>query len=158
MNRLPIAVATVILLFAVLFLALERPGWLPDALAAPESERVLVFLVGDRADVERVRQAVDATRVVYASDDALALVEGRIVATDAAAASAPVNQAGWRDRRLEIFHVERADPFARRPDDEKVAEVDPERLARLRALVQKPTLTYGEQIFVLQAMRDGIEF
>jgi hypothetical protein len=157
MKRLLIVPAAVILLFAVLFLALERPGWLPDAVAAPESERVLVFLVGDRADVEQVRRAVDAGRIVYASEDALALVEGRIVATDAAAASRPVNQAGWGDRRLEIFHVERADPFARGEDAAR-ADVDPERLARLRELVAKPTLTYGEQIFVLQAMHDGIEF
>jgi hypothetical protein len=117
-----------------------------------------VFVVGDRAGIERVRRAVDPARIVHESHDALALDPGRILATEVAAVSRPLQDAGWADRRIEIFRVERADPFERPDEGPAGAEVDPERLARLRELVKKPTLSYGEQIFVLQAMNDGIEF
>ena len=49
-------------------------------------------------------------------------------------------------------------------EDEDAAEMagppqlsDPARHARLMSLVDKPTLTRSEQIFVLKAMNDGIE-
>lgn len=151
-------VGAVLLGFALLFVALERPSWLPRALSAPAEAPVLVFLVGDRAGIERVRRAVDPTRIVHESDDALALDPGRILATDVSAVSRPLGEAGWTDRRIEIFHVERADPFERPEEGPAGVETDPERLARLRELVKKPTLSYGEQLFVLQAMNEGIEF
>ena len=37
-------------------------------------------------------------------------------------------------------------------------EDDAERRARLAELVKKDTLSYGEQLFVLAAMNDGLEF
>ncbi len=137
------------------FLALENPGWLPGG---GESDRVLVFLVGSRAGVERVRAAVDPARVVASTADAIALREGRIVAVNAEAVAAPYTEAGWIERDIEIFHVEKNDGLKRNKSSEGAPDVDPERLARLRSLVSKPMLTAGEQLFVLQAMNDGIEF
>jgi len=139
-----------------IFLALERPAWLP---LLGEKERVLVFVVGNQQGVDRVRSAVRRERVVASTPHAIALAEGRIVAVDADSASEPIMQAGWMDRDIELFHVEKADPLTRaRASKQTGGDVDPERLDKLRALVHKPTLTAGEQLFVLQAMNDGIEF
>ena len=147
----------VLILTGGLYLGLERPAWLP--ILGAEKQRVLVFLVGDPKGVERVRAAVHRDRIVAATPYAIALAEGRIVAVDADSASAPIMQAGWLDREIELFHVEKADPLARgRRATSAGEEVDPERMAKLRSLIHKPTLTAGEQLFVLQAMSDGLEF
>jgi len=158
MKTLIVTILCVVLASAAFFVALERPAWLPDAWAAAAEGRVLIFVVGDERGVQSVREAVDPARILYASDDAVVLAEGRVVATSTSAVSQPLNELGWRDRELEFFHVERADPFGRSAGGGDAESVDPERMAKLRTLVNKPTLTYGEQIFVLQAMNDGIEF
>lgn len=159
MKLLLLSMAFVMVLSAGLIAWLEQPAWLPDEISAEPQQKVLVFLVGDPRGIENVRRAIDPGRLLYASADAIVLVEGRIVATDVTAVSGPINDVGWRDRPLEIFHVERADPFGRtKAVGADGAEVDPERLARLRDLVKKPTLSYGEQLFVLQAMNDGVAF
>lgn len=138
------------------FLALERPAWLP---VWGKTERVLVFVVGSRDRVELVRKAVDPRRIVGESADAVALVEGRIVAANADAVGAIYQRIGWMDRRIEMFDVRRAEHLKRtRGQGGSGGDADEERLAKLRALVEKPTLTAGEQMFVLQAMADGIEF
>ena len=73
----------------VLHLALERPAWVP--VLGDSGPRVLVFLVGDRGGVDRVRRAVAPERIAVSTPDAVALIEGRIVAVDAAAVSrAPI--------------------------------------------------------------------
>jgi len=137
------------------YLALERPTWVPYY---GKTDRVLVFLVGDRGGVERVRKAVDSSRIVASSPDAIALVEGRIIAVSAQAAEGPYKSAGWMERDLEFFHVEKADHLKAARQQGEGGEVDPERMEKLRQLVSKPTLSAGEQVFVLQAMNDGIEF
>lgn len=157
MKWLLLGMAMVVILSAGVLVVLESPAWLPDGLSRRQDDRVLVFLVGGSEGVDRVRRAVDPARVVYADEQSVALVEGRIVAVNVAAVSLPMNAVGWRDRSIEIFHVERAER-KRSPGREGTTDVDPERMAKLRALVRKPTLTYGEQVFVLQAMNDGIEF
>jgi hypothetical protein len=155
-TLLPILGAFVVLVGAV-FLGFEGRALLP--FADVSQDRVLVFLVGNREGVDRVRTAVDPARVVAATEDAIALREGRIVAVNVAAVSDPYTAAGWLEREIEIFHVERAAP--KRPGRSgggEGTEVDPERMAKPAALVQKPTLSAGEQMFVLQTMNDGIEF
>jgi len=138
------------------FLVLERPAWLP---VYGETGRVLVFVVGDRERVDLVRRAVDPGRIVGDSPDAIALAEGRIVAANADAVGAIYQQAGWMERKIELFDVQRADHLARaRKQAGGGGEADEERLQKLRALVDKPTLSAGEQMFVLQAMNDGLEF
>jgi len=157
MKWLLLGMAMVVVLSAGVLVVLESPAWLPDGLSRGNGDRVLVFLVGDPDGVDRVRRAVDPARVVYADEQSIALVEGRIVAANVAAVSLPMNAVGWRDRSIEIFHVERAEREKSRRGA-GAPDVDPERMAKLRALVKKPTLSYGEQVFVLQAMNDGIEF
>ena len=44
-----------------------------------------------------------------------------------------------------------------RGDGAESALTPDERRARLHSLVKKPTLTRGEQMFVLKAMNDGLE-
>jgi hypothetical protein len=120
---------------------------------------VLVFLVGSRAGVDRVRKAVDPARIVADGPDALALVEGRIVAVDSAAVSVPFTAAGWIDREIELLRVEPREPGYRQSQVASAGgEVDPARMARLRDLIHQPTLSAGEQLFVLQAMNDGVAF
>jgi hypothetical protein len=120
---------------------------------------VLVFLVGGPEGVEGVRRSVDPSRIVFSSQGAVALQEGRIVAAGQDAVGEPLMAAGWIDREIEIFTVARRDILpTKHGGDGANKDVDPERLARLNELVKKPTLSYGEQLFVLQAMNDGIVF
>lgn len=149
-----------------LLLTLEGPKFIP-AMASlvpgqvDDSDKVLVFLVGDPRGVDRVRSSVDPGRIVWSTPEAVALKEGRIVAAGQHAVGEPIKEAGWMDREIEIFTVAKRDilpPRGGGMQDGNGEEVDPERLARLRELVKKPTLSYGEQLFVLQAMNDGVQF
>ena len=149
-----------------LLLTLEGPKFIPamEQLLpglADDSDKVLVFLVGDVGGVDRVRSSVDPARIVWSSDEAVALKEGRIVAAGQHAVGEPIKEAGWMDREIEIFTVAKRDilpPKGGGMKDGNGEEVDPERMARLQELVKKPTLSYGEQLFVLQAMNDGVQF
>ena len=148
-----------------LLLTLEGPKWIPALAeivpgAARADDRVLVFLVGGPEGVEGVRRSVDPSRIVYSSPTAVALKEGRIVAAGQDAVGELLMDSGWIDREIEIFTVARRDILPPRGGDGGGAnkDVDPERLARLNEFVHKPTLSYGEQLFVLQAMNDGIVF
>jgi hypothetical protein len=157
MRSLIALASGLIVLVLATYIGFEQPGWMPGV--EKESERVLVFLVGSRVGVDRVRKAVDPARIVADGPDALALVEGRIVAVDSAAVSAPFTAAGWIDREIELIHVERREPGYRQSQVASAGgEVDPARMARLRDLVDQPTLSAGEQLFVLQAMNDGVAF
>ena len=149
-----------------LLLTLEGPKWIP-ALAevmpgssASDADRVLVFLVGGKDGVERVRRSVHPSRIVYSSETAVALKEGRIVAAGQDAASLSIMESGWIDREIEIFTVARREILPAKGSDAVAAnkDVDPERLARLSEIMKQDTLSYGEQLFVLQAMNDGIVF
>ncbi len=136
-----------------LFVALERPSWVP--LVGAEEEPVLIFLVGSRQGVETLKRAVDPSRIVAESPDAVALVEGRMVATHADAVAAPLTAAGWTDRKLEILQVPRRDPL-RGSRREGAGAADDPRMQRLNELMSKPTLSYGEALFVMNAMNDGL--
>lgn len=147
-----------------LVLTLEGPKWIP-AMAdlvpgrANDDDRVLVFLVPGPEGVDRVRRSVDPSRITFSGPMAIALKEGRIVAAGQDAVSEPIMAAGWIDREIEIFTVARRDILPAKGGAGGANEdVDPERLERLAALVKKPTLSYGEQLFVLQAMNDGVVF
>jgi len=138
------------------FLALERPSWLPVFGRTPQ---VMVVLVGNRQAVERVRSAVTPERLVATSADAIALRGGWIVAANPESVAAPYRAAGWMDREIAFLHVGRADWSGARAGsagDGSDADRD-DRLARLHELAKKPTLSAGEQMFVLQAMNDGME-
>jgi len=143
-----------------LSLTLEGPKWIPAMAEWLRGEdRVLVFLVGGTDGVERVRRSVHPSRITFSSPTALALKEGRIVAVGQEAVGEPLMASGWIDRKIEIFTVDRRDIlFIEGHAGGANKDVDPERLARLNELVKKPTLSYGEQLFVMQAMNDGVMF
>jgi len=149
-SMLLASVTAILVLSTGLFLALERPTWLPGT--QEQEEPVLVFLVGHRSGVAALKAAVDPSRILAESPDAVALAEGRVVATDPSAVAAPLLAAGWGDRPVELLAV----PRRRESADADAAEVDDERMARLMELVKKPSLSYGEAMVVMQAMNDGL--
>jgi hypothetical protein len=141
--------------------AFDWPAWMSGW--GESEERVLVFLVGSRDRVGQVRAAVHPDRIVVETPDAFALREGRIVAVDVDAVPAPYTEAGWMDREIEIMYLQRvewwkAERSRSSSPERRGGEADAARQARLRALMQKGTLTAGEQIFLLQAMNDGVVF
>jgi hypothetical protein len=155
MGHTFIAGSTAVVVLALgLFVALERPSWLP--VIGGEQEPVLIFLVGNRSGVELVKKAVDPARIVAQTPNALALAEGRMVATDASAVSEPLMAAGWGDRQIEIFTVPKKDGLNRGRKGKGGAGSDDPRMGRLMELMNKPTLSQGEALFVMQAMNDGL--
>ena len=118
---------------------------------------VMVFLVRDPAVVAAIHRAAAPDRVLYATPGAVVLGEDRIVAVDVEAAEAPVNTLGWVDREIEIITLE-VSPRANSASSEARSQDDPERRARLTELMRKDTLSYGEQMFLLKAMNDGVVF
>ncbi|MGH0035147.1 MAG: hypothetical protein ACQGVK_08955 [Myxococcota bacterium] len=150
------SVTAMIVLAGGLFVALERPDWVPVVGGGAGEEPVLIFLVGSRGGVESVKQAVDPARIVAESPDAIALAEGRMVATTADAASAPLMAAGWGDREIELFVVAKNDGLDRKARSGKGGGSDDPRFGRLMELMNKPTLSRGEALFVMQAMNDGV--
>jgi len=137
--------------------ATQRPEWLPEVIQ-PGDPPILVFLVGDARAVAHLREVVADERVVVESPRAVAMVEERIVAADADAASDLLNRADWVERDVELFTVAPKDWLGTRRRGPAAGDVDPERLARLREIARKPTLSAGEQMLVLQAMNEGIQF
>ncbi len=117
---------------------------------------VLVFAVSKAKNLARLRSVVEPDRIVGESDAGMALAGGRLYVTDVSAAGPLINEAGWVERPIEIVTLGE-DGEGEGGDGSGSGASPEERLARLRSLVNKPTLTRGEQIFVLQAMNDGIE-
>jgi hypothetical protein len=158
MGNTFLAGVTAMIVFAGgLFVALERPAWVPVIGGSAAEEPVLIFLVGGREGVAKVKRAVDPGRIVAESPDAIALVEGRMVATNADAASAPLMAAGWSDRDIELFTLPKNDGLKRttKAGSGGSGSDDP-RYERLMELMNKPELSYGEALFVMQAMNDGV--
>ena len=159
MGKMFLAGTSAFIVFSAgLYLALERPAWtarVPEVLQSSEPP-VMVFLVGNRGGVELMKRAVDPARIVAESPDAIALVEGRIIATSPSAVSDPIMQAGWSARRIEIFTLPKNDGLNRgRSASRQGRQRDP-RMGRLMELINKPTLSQSEAVFALQAMDDGL--
>lgn len=124
-----------------------------------EEEPVLVFVIPDVANARTVRAAIAPDRIALQTTQGLALVGGRVIALNLDDAGDVIEAAGWVERPIQIVRLE--DPSRDDAMGEEGAEgVDPAdraaRMERLRSLVNKPTLTRGEQMFVLSAMNDGI--
>ncbi|MBY0401771.1 hypothetical protein K2X89_15875 [Myxococcota bacterium] len=121
-----------------------------------EEDPILVFVVPEVDSARRVRAAVAPEAVVWEGDAGFALASGRVVALSAERAGEIITGAGWVDREIQIVSLEAdpTEPATAEPGDPASHEATRE---GLRALVNKPTLSYGEQVFVLQAMMDGIE-
>ena len=146
-------------LFTVLvlgtFVALEGES-LVKSMGLVEGDPVLVFVVPRAENARRIRVAVSEERVVWEGDAGFALVGERVITSSLENAGEVIKGAGWLDRPIQIVTLD-ADPEASVEADSGTPESREARLARLRELVHQPTLSRGEQIFILRAMNDGIE-
>jgi hypothetical protein len=141
------------ILVALTVIAFEGKN-LTQRLGLSEKDPVLVFVIPGIENARRVRAAIASDRIEWKGKEGLALAGGRVVALNLDDAGEVIEGAGWIDRPIQIVRLENPDPAQA---SELEAGSDEGRLARLRSLVNKPTLTRGEQMFVLMAMNDGIE-
>lgn len=138
------------------FVALEGEN-LGKQMGLIEGDPVLVFVVPQPENTRRIRAAVSNERVLWEGDAGFALVGERVITSSYEAAGDVIKGAGWLDRPIQIVTLD-ADPEeeAVESDEARPASRE-ERRKRLQELVHQPTLSRGEQMFVLQAMNDGIE-
>jgi hypothetical protein len=146
-------------LFAALilatFVALEG-GNIGKQMGLIEGDPVLVFVVPLPENADRIRAAASKERVVWEGEAGFALVGERVITSSLETAGEVIQAAGWLDRPIRIVTLQ--------ADAEEDSELDSgspasreARLQRLRELLNQATLSRGEQMFVLQAMSDGIE-
>lgn len=136
---------------------LEGPR-LGKELGLLEQDPVLVFMIPDLNARHPIRAAIARDRVLYSDDQGIAVRGNWVLASNHDAASQVIARAGWVEHPIKMMTLvgEPADEDETLSGSAQGATRE-ERLAQLRQLVHKPTLTRGEQIFVLQAMSDGIE-
>jgi hypothetical protein len=118
------------------------------SLDSREPDPVLVLLVADRSGVAAVRAAVEPTRILAETPDALVLREGRVVATSPEVVGGPLGDAGFADRSIELWAPTRGDRQKReKGEDEGLS---------LSALAKKPTLTPLEALAILSGAVPGV--
>ncbi len=129
---------------------------LSDFIEPPEP--VLVIVVGSTRLVGSVRKAISPDRIVADTDDAFALVDRRIIAASAEAASGPINELGWIHREIELVSVPMGAGRAWEENrHKKVAgrnmdAADSAKAEQIAELMQKPTLNAVEAGMLLQHM------
>jgi hypothetical protein len=147
------------LLLAVLimgtFVALEGEN-VAKEMGLVEGDPVLVFVVPLPKSARQIRGAVANDRVVWEGEAGFALAGERIVTPSLDRAGEVIKGAGWIDRPIQIVTLD-ADPGDDTGQDLSDPASREARLERLRELVHKPMLNRGEQMFILQAMSEGIE-
>lgn len=121
-----------------------------------EEETILVFVIPVPENAARIRSVVSPDRVIWEGEAGFALVGDRVITSSLDSAGEVIKGAGWIDRPIQIVTL------AANPDEEREGgTADPAsreaRRERLLGLVSKPTLSRGEQVFVLAAMNGGIE-
>ncbi len=130
-------------------------------LLEPEVDPVLVFMIPQPARLARVRDAIADDRVLWEGAPGFALVSGRIYVHDLRDAGTLIRTGDWVDRPVQIVSLgmdsEGPESFEADAREGGARLSREQRLAKIRQLVNKPSLTRGEQIFVLQAMNDGLE-
>jgi len=140
-----------------IFVAFEGET-LVQRLGFVEGDPVLVFVVPRAESAQRIRAAVSPGRIVWESEAGFALVGERVITASLESAGEIIKGAGWLDRPIKIVTLESDPETELDTDAEQASPASREtRLARLRGLVNQPTLSRVEQMFVLQAMNDGIE-
>lgn len=139
------------------FTALEGRDLAQHIGLVEEDEPVLVFEIPHADHFAGVRSAIADERVLEEREGGFSVRGGRVYVQQIEQAGDLIETAGWVEQPLLIVGL----GMDREPAGVEPGEARPmtreERLARLRALVHKPTLTRGEQLFVLQAMNDGLE-
>lgn len=133
----------------------EAPAWVP--VIGSEEPPVLVIVVDDARRVAGLRDAIDPERVVAESERAVALHEGRIVTASIEDASLLLNQAGWRDREIELFRVAK-NTTQRRAQNARGAQSTSDLDAKIGELLSKEELSRSETLAVLEAMDRGPAF
>jgi len=141
-------------ILVVLTIAVFEGENVTKKLGITEKDPVLVFVIPSLENARKVRAAIAPERIALQSQKGLALTGGRVVALSLDDAGDVIEEAGWVDHPIQIVRLE--DPEPEEGEEFKPGS-DEARLARLQSLVNKPTLTRGEQMFVLMAMNDGIE-
>ena len=124
-----------------------------------EADPVLVFVIPKPENAARIRSVVSADRILWEGDAGFAVVGDRVITTRYDQAGAVIKGAGWIDRPIQIVTLD-ANPDEDADGEEAgdLGQASPEaRRKRLLELANKPTLSRGEQMFVLSAMNDGIE-
>jgi hypothetical protein len=92
----------------------QTQGWVEQTLASWSSnlnappvpqkpERVVIVFIQRPEAVEELRKVVDASSLVFSDEEAIAMSNGRIVATDHDAASKVLNTLQWIDLPLEMW-------------------------------------------------------
>jgi len=149
------AFAGLVLLF---FLALEgKTVGQSLGLIDAEQDSVLVFTIPRPEDLARVRAVIHEERVLWEGDEGFVLAGGRVYVKETGHAGELIKIGGWVDQPIKIVALGMSADDAGKGTGVAVGLTREERLAWLRKLVYKPTLSRGEQYFVLQAMNDGLE-
>jgi hypothetical protein len=114
---------------------------------------VVVWLLEDEASLDTIRDSIDPERIIASSDNAFAIIEGRIFATSIEAANGPLNHAGWSDRRIEFVDQ----PGMRKPTfaeiEAQIAEAaEASSEDDYDALKSKSSLSQAESLRLLKQM------
>jgi len=143
----------------------ETEGWFDQTLAswnewranssAPLPEKVVIVFIQRSEAVEELRKVIDPERLVFSDEQAIAMSNGRIVATDRDAASNVLNELHWIDLPMEMWdrgslgqrlgHVQVADGGG----VGKMTEAD---MARYEVLANQAQLTMMESRELLEFM------
>ncbi|MEM9177725.1 MAG: hypothetical protein AAGC67_21145 [Myxococcota bacterium] len=139
------------------FMALEGKDVAQELGLVEEDEPVLVFEIPHPDHLASVRKAIADERVLDEGAGGFSVRSGRVYVQDVGEAGAFIARGGWVDQPVQIvgLGMDREEEGER--EGGPPAMTPEERRARLFELVKKPTLTRGEQMFVLAAMNDGIE-
>jgi hypothetical protein len=140
----------------------EPSTWIPtvNELINPE-DPVLVVIVGSPQLVDSVRVAISPDRIIADTGDAFALVDRRIIAASAEAASGPINQLGWIDDPLDLVAMssDRGRQWEQGRGRRgaggakgKLSEEDQAQAEKIAVLMQKSTITSSEANMLLQHM------
>ncbi len=149
----------------VLLLTSKPADWMPklsDFITPPDP--VLVVIVGSTDLVNSVRRAISPDRIIADTGDAFALVDRRIIAADADAASGPINQLGWIDQQFELVAVpmnggrQWEQNRHRRPSDKTQSDEDRKRADQIAQLMRKPTLNAAEAGMLLRHLDASGQF
>jgi hypothetical protein len=76
---------------------------LDDSAAAQKPQRVVIVFIQRPEAVEELRKVIDSSRLVFSDEEAIAMSNGRIVATDRDAASKVLNELQWIDLPMEMW-------------------------------------------------------
>jgi hypothetical protein len=125
-------------------------------LIGSDDDPVLVIMIPNPENLASVRAAIGDERVVWEGDEGFALVGARVYVKDLAQAGGLIAIGGWVDKPIQILALG-MDSGTGDDDSPAPAMTREQRMIRLRKLVNKPSLTRPEQIFVLSAMNDGLE-